>query len=178
MKKPNESQGPILIFKGMLYLSSLLPRFIWFSNCSFLTDNGLASRIVDTRWGIKCQCIDRSFYALVGHLCFWESKYRVHNLEKELCEFACWHLNLLWFYVSVYYVGPDGWKKLSGDDVGELHYKYYPVVPSSVEHEMAEVAATWEVWLSMGMRSAFLCFPFLTFEGKIGHKLSYNVPEW
>ncbi|KAJ8615776.1 hypothetical protein MRB53_035148 [Persea americana] len=43
---------------------------------------------------------------------------------------------------SVYYVGPDGWKKLSGDDVGELHYKYYPVVPSSVEQEMAEVAAT------------------------------------
>ncbi|KAB5545179.1 hypothetical protein DKX38_013291 [Salix brachista] len=29
---------------------------------------------------------------------------------------------------SVYYVGPDGWKKLSGDDVSELHYKYYPVV--------------------------------------------------
>ncbi|CAN6483459.1 unnamed protein product [Victoria cruziana] len=36
---------------------------------------------------------------------------------------------------SVYYVGPDGWKKLSGDDVGDLHYKYYPVVQ---EQEMAE----------------------------------------
>ncbi|KAJ8447753.1 hypothetical protein Cgig2_015116 [Carnegiea gigantea] len=42
--------------------------------------------------------------------------------------------------VSVYYVGPDGWKKLSGDDVGELHYHYYPVVPAEVvEQEMAEV---------------------------------------
>ncbi|KAK7848050.1 proteasome subunit beta type-5 [Quercus suber] len=41
---------------------------------------------------------------------------------------------------SVYYVGPDGWKKLSGDDVGELHYHYYPVMPSTVEHEMVEVA--------------------------------------
>ncbi|KAK9751156.1 hypothetical protein RND81_02G246100 [Saponaria officinalis] len=42
---------------------------------------------------------------------------------------------------SVYYVGRDGWKKLSGDDVGELHYKYYPVVPSTVEQEMDEVEA-------------------------------------
>ncbi|KAF8399926.1 hypothetical protein HHK36_015797 [Tetracentron sinense] len=41
---------------------------------------------------------------------------------------------------SVYYVGSNGWKKLSGDDVGELHYKYYPVVPSTVEQEMVEVA--------------------------------------
>ncbi|KAG6757248.1 hypothetical protein POTOM_037555 [Populus tomentosa] len=29
---------------------------------------------------------------------------------------------------SVYYVGANGWTKLSGDDVSELHYKYYPVV--------------------------------------------------
>ncbi|XVF02722.1 hypothetical protein REPUB_Repub04eG0198800 [Reevesia pubescens] len=41
---------------------------------------------------------------------------------------------------SVYYVGPNGWKKLSGDDVGELHYKYHPVMPSTVEQEMVEVA--------------------------------------
>ncbi|KAE8807362.1 20S proteasome beta 5 subunit [Hordeum vulgare] len=40
--------------------------------------------------------------------------------------------------VSVYYVGPDGWKKLSGDDVGELHYHYYPVQAAPVEQEMAE----------------------------------------
>ncbi|KAI4382520.1 hypothetical protein MLD38_008473 [Melastoma candidum] len=40
---------------------------------------------------------------------------------------------------SVYHVGPEGWKKLSGDDVGELHYKYYPVVPNTVEQEMVEV---------------------------------------
>lgn len=45
---------------------------------------------------------------------------------------------LLWF-VSVYHVGPNGWKKLSGDDVGELHYNYYPVELESVEQEMAEV---------------------------------------
>ena len=44
------------------------------------------------------------------------------------------------FFLSVYYVGPSGWKKLSGDDVGELHYKYYPVMPSTVEQEMVEVA--------------------------------------
>ncbi|ONK72414.1 uncharacterized protein A4U43_C04F19190 [Asparagus officinalis] len=43
---------------------------------------------------------------------------------------------------SVYHVGPTGWKKLSGDDVGELHYKYYPVVPAPVEHEMADAPAS------------------------------------
>ena len=47
--------------------------------------------------------------------------------------------NLNLFSFSVYYVGPDGWKKLSGDDVGELHYHYYPVMPSTVEQEMVEV---------------------------------------
>ncbi|KAF3776049.1 Proteasome subunit beta type-5 [Nymphaea thermarum] len=41
-------------------------------------------------------------------------------------------------YAYVYYVGRDGWKKLSGDDVGDLHYKYYPVVQ---EEEMTEAAA-------------------------------------
>ncbi|XP_028127074.1 proteasome subunit beta type-5-like isoform X1 [Camellia sinensis] len=39
---------------------------------------------------------------------------------------------------SVYYVGPNGWKKLSGDDVAELHYSYYPVEPAVVEQEMVE----------------------------------------
>ena len=39
---------------------------------------------------------------------------------------------------SVYYVGPDGWKKLSGDDVGELHYHYNPVKETIVEQEMAD----------------------------------------
>ncbi|KAH0991893.1 hypothetical protein GBA52_003376 [Prunus armeniaca] len=39
---------------------------------------------------------------------------------------------------SVYHVGPNGWKKLSGDDVGELHYHYYPVVQGAVEQEMVE----------------------------------------
>ncbi|XLR36660.1 hypothetical protein HN51_046010 [Arachis hypogaea] len=40
--------------------------------------------------------------------------------------------------VSVYHVGPEGWKKWTGDDVGDLHYQYYPVVPSTVEQEMVE----------------------------------------
>lgn len=47
---------------------------------------------------------------------------------------------ILCFFESVYYVGPNGWKKLSGDDVGELHYHYYPVTPETVEQEMVEVA--------------------------------------
>lgn len=48
---------------------------------------------------------------------------------------------LTWIFIymiSVYYVGPTGWKKLSGDDVGELHYHYNPVTPSTVEQEMVE----------------------------------------
>ncbi|XP_042040054.1 proteasome subunit beta type-5-like [Salvia splendens] len=40
---------------------------------------------------------------------------------------------------SVYHVGPGGWKKLSGDDVGEMHYSYYPIEPTTVEQEMADV---------------------------------------
>ena len=41
-------------------------------------------------------------------------------------------------HIAVYHVGPNGWTKLSGDDVGELHYSYYPVEPATVEHEMTE----------------------------------------
>ena len=29
--------------------------------------------------------------------------------------------------VSVYHITKDGWTKVRGDDVGELHYKYYPL---------------------------------------------------
>ncbi|XP_044489509.1 proteasome subunit beta type-5-B-like [Mangifera indica] len=43
---------------------------------------------------------------------------------------------------SVYHVGPNGWKKLSGDDVGELYYKYNPISTSTVEQEMAESSST------------------------------------
>lgn len=39
---------------------------------------------------------------------------------------------------AVYYVGPGGWKKMSGDDVGELHYHYYPVQEAPAEAEMRE----------------------------------------
>jgi len=27
------------------------------------------------------------------------------------------------------YPAPDGWTKMSGTDVGELHYEYYPATP-------------------------------------------------
>ncbi|KAL0694360.1 hypothetical protein Bca4012_061540 [Brassica carinata] len=43
---------------------------------------------------------------------------------------------------SVYHVGPNGWKKLSGDDVGELHYHYYPVETATAEQVMEEAAAS------------------------------------
>lgn len=50
-------------------------------------------------------------------------------------------LALIRLHFAVYHVGPDGWKKLTGDDVGELHFQYYPVVPATaVEQEMGEVA--------------------------------------
>ncbi|GJN04197.1 hypothetical protein PR202_ga21722 [Eleusine coracana subsp. coracana] len=42
--------------------------------------------------------------------------------------------------VSVYHVGPDGWTKLSGDDVGELHFQYYPVQKTPVEQEMVDAS--------------------------------------
>ncbi|AEE28966.1 Proteasome subunit beta type-5-B [Arabidopsis thaliana] len=42
---------------------------------------------------------------------------------------------------SVYHVGPEGWTKLSGDDVGELHYHYYPVAPATAEQVMEEATA-------------------------------------
>jgi 20S proteasome subunit beta 5 len=43
--------------------------------------------------------------------------------------------------VSVYHVGKDGWTKVSGDDVGELHYKYYPVPDPKAEAQDAKAAA-------------------------------------
>ncbi|KAJ7530750.1 hypothetical protein O6H91_14G017300 [Diphasiastrum complanatum] len=39
---------------------------------------------------------------------------------------------------SVYYVGPEGWKKIAGDDVSELHYKFL-VIP---------LPATWVIVLA------------------------------
>eukprot|EP00475_Leptophrys_vorax_P034295 TRINITY_DN5512_c0_g1_i1.p1 TRINITY_DN5512_c0_g1~~TRINITY_DN5512_c0_g1_i1.p1 ORF type:complete len:269 (+),score=6.01 TRINITY_DN5512_c0_g1_i1:97-903(+) len=41
--------------------------------------------------------------------------------------------------VSVYHVGPEGWRKVSGDDVNDLHYKYYPVKTEATEAVMAEL---------------------------------------
>ncbi|KAK1405081.1 Proteasome endopeptidase complex [Heracleum sosnowskyi] len=41
---------------------------------------------------------------------------------------------------SVYYVGPDGWKNLSGNDVGKLHYQYNPVEPVVIRHDMDVVS--------------------------------------
>ena len=59
------------------------------------------------------------------------------GIHTNVCS-CVYGLNM--YFLLVYYVGPNGWKKLSGDDVGELHYKYYPVMPSTVEQEMVEVA--------------------------------------
>lgn len=33
---------------------------------------------------------------------------------------------------AVYHVTKDGWKKVSGTDVGELHFEYYPKPVRSV----------------------------------------------
>ena len=45
-------------------------------------------------------------------------------------------------WIAVYHVGPDGWTKLSGDDVGELHYKYHPILKAPVEQEMTDADAS------------------------------------
>lgn len=42
--------------------------------------------------------------------------------------------------VSVYHVGPDGWTKVSGTDVSELHYQYYP--PKTEETTTTETPVT------------------------------------
>ncbi|GJP43974.1 hypothetical protein CLOM_g10269 [Closterium sp. NIES-68] len=39
---------------------------------------------------------------------------------------------------SVYHVGPQGWTKVSGDDVNELHYKYYPSKEEGKEEAMVD----------------------------------------
>lgn len=52
------------------------------------------------------------------------------------------NLTCILVVVAVYYVGPHGWKKMSGDDVGELHYSYYPVTEASVEAEMGDASTT------------------------------------
>ncbi|XP_075659400.1 proteasome subunit beta type-5-like [Castanea sativa] len=64
----------------------------------------------------------------------------VAELARRSIYHATFHDGASGGVASVYYVGPSGWKKLSGDDVGELHYKYYPVMPSTVEQEMVGVA--------------------------------------
>lgn len=72
----------------------------------------------------------------------------------------------LGYCFAVYHVGPNGWTKLSGDDVGELHYKYYPVVPTPVEHEMADAPAAWKtlynchskIFLQLEIHSYLVCW--------------------
>nr|POE97632.1 proteasome subunit beta type-5 [Quercus suber] len=62
------------------------------------------------------------------------------ELARRSIYHATFHNGASGGVASVYYVGPNGWKKLFGDDVGELHCHYYPVMPSTVELEMVEVA--------------------------------------
>ncbi|CAL9072031.1 unnamed protein product [Musa textilis] len=50
-------------------------------------------------------------------------------------------VRIVMLFLAIYHVKSDGSKKFSGDDVSELHCNYYPVVPSSVEQEMAEAPA-------------------------------------
>jgi 20S proteasome subunit beta 5 len=42
------------------------------------------------------------------------------------------------YWMSVFYVGPDGWKEMALDGVGELHDKYYPVHEAPAEVESSE----------------------------------------
>ncbi|URD77117.1 hypothetical protein MUK42_20058 [Musa troglodytarum] len=76
------------------------------------------------------------------------SSYHYDTTLEEAAELACQAIYHATFHdgasggiASVYHVKSDGSKKFSGDDVSELHCNYYPVVPSSVEQEMAEVPA-------------------------------------
>ncbi|KAJ3694376.1 hypothetical protein LUZ60_009856 [Juncus effusus] len=62
-----------------------------------------------------------------------------HELARRAIYHATFRDGASGGVVSVYHVGPDGWKKLSGDDVTELHYKYYPVEAAPVEQEMTDV---------------------------------------
>lgn len=62
--------------------------------------------------------------------------YRWDLSVKEACELgrrAIYHATFRDAFsggtVSVYHVGENGWTKITGDDVGELHYEYYPNEP-------------------------------------------------
>ncbi|XP_075636875.1 proteasome subunit beta type-5-like [Castanea sativa] len=87
---------------------------------------------------------DFCIFDLISHEIDWNYRYDMSIEEAaELARRSIYHATFRdgasGGVASVYYVGPDGWKKLSGDDVGELHYHYYPVMPSTVEQEMVEV---------------------------------------
>ncbi|XP_074566549.1 proteasome subunit beta type-5-B-like [Curcuma longa] len=63
------------------------------------------------------------------------------ELARRAIYHATFHDGASGGVASVYHVGPRGWKKLSGDDVGELHYKYYPAIRTPIEQEMADASA-------------------------------------
>ena len=67
----------------------------------------------------------------------WRARARTarrHDLSvaeaRELGRRAIYHATFRDAYsggtVSVYHVTEKGWEKVSGDDVGQLHYHYYP----------------------------------------------------
>ncbi|CAL9764556.1 unnamed protein product [Musa acuminata subsp. burmannicoides] len=57
---------------------------------------------------------------------------RTGTVDHLSCNFFVMVLVVEWPVVhlqdTIYHAETDGWKKLSGDDVVELHYKYHPVV--------------------------------------------------
>ena len=53
------------------------------------------------------------------------------SVRSEGWQFVEWHVLTMilcpyHFASPVYHITKDGWTKVFGDDVGELHYKYYP----------------------------------------------------
>eukprot|EP00245_Coleochaete_scutata_P004590 TRINITY_DN17317_c0_g1_i1.p1 TRINITY_DN17317_c0_g1~~TRINITY_DN17317_c0_g1_i1.p1 ORF type:complete len:274 (-),score=48.94 TRINITY_DN17317_c0_g1_i1:687-1508(-) len=78
-----------------------------------------------------------------------DTGFKYDMTQDEACELArraIYHATFRDAYsggvVSVYHIGPEGWVKISGDDVMDLHYKYNPVPPTSVEQPMAEASSS------------------------------------
>ncbi|KAK8959979.1 hypothetical protein KSP40_PGU020374 [Platanthera guangdongensis] len=84
-----------------------------------------------------------TWLALIGRRALGKGKGEALGGNKSFCELevADNSLQVTVDCFAMYHVGPNGWRKFFGDDAGagELCYKYYPVVPATVEHEMADL---------------------------------------